>query len=135
MYKTAFANDLSLNSAARKILTRVSFMWSIMEILKILTPVGASSLRTSVIKSDGFTVDCIEYQQVGAPVDRQWPTIKTEIGFAELIFGKSIGRLRSEEEVDITQAIIGPQVRFFVEPPLFYHDFSFSSLHHLLSVS
>ena len=110
MFKTSFANDLSLNSSVRKILNRLSFLWTIMEILKLTTPVGASSLASTPVRSDAFTVDCIAFGQDGRPVDRMWPNVDAEIGFAELIFGKSVGRLRSEEDVTITEAIIGPQV-------------------------
>jgi hypothetical protein len=110
VFKMSFANDLSLNSSVRKILNRLAFLWAIMEILKVITPIGASALTASPVRSDAFTVDCIIFQQQGKPVDRNWPNVEAEIGFAELIFGKSIGRLRSQEEVDITTAIVGPQL-------------------------
>ena len=110
LFKMSYANDLSLNSSVRKILNRLSFLWGIMEILKLLTPVGASAMSSEAVRSDAFTVDCIAFGQIGRPVDRMWPNVEAEIGFAELIFGKSIGRLRSEEDVPITEAIIGPQV-------------------------
>ena len=111
IFKMSFANDLSLNSSVRKILNRLAFCWAIVEGLKLITPLGASSLRASDVRSDAFTVDCIEFTQATKPVDRHWPNLEAEIGFAELIFGMSVGRLRSEEDVPETMAIIGPQVR------------------------
>jgi hypothetical protein len=111
IFKMSFANDLSLNSSVRKILNRLAFGWAIMEILKLITPLGASSVRAKDVRSDAFTVDCIEFHQTSPrPVDRQWPNLEAEIGFAELIFGKSIGRLRSQEDVTITKAVVGPQL-------------------------
>jgi hypothetical protein len=110
IFKWSFANDLSLNSTVRKILNRLAVVWAITEFLKLITPIGASALHSDIVRVDEGTVNCILFTQNGHPVDRKWPNVRTELGFAELIFGKSIGKLRSEEAVDITTAIIGPQL-------------------------
>ena len=111
LFKMSYANDLSLNSSVRKILNRLAYVWAISECVKILAPIGASGLYSSELRIDNDTpINCVLYQQIGVPVDRKFPTIEVELGFAELIFGKSIGRLRSEEAVDVTTAIVGPQL-------------------------
>ena len=113
IFKSSFANDLSLNSSVRKILNRLSFLWTIMEILKLTTPIGASSLTSEAVRTDTDLLDCIEFGQHGHPVDRNWPNVESTIGFAELAFGSAIGYLRSEGfEAENTKAIVGPQVRF-----------------------
>ena len=111
VFKMSYANDLSLNSTVRKILNRLAYIWAILELVKILSPIGASGIFSTALRVDDDTpIDCVLYQQIGVPVDRKFPNIEVEIGFAELIFGKSIGRLRSEEAVDVTTAIVGPQL-------------------------
>ena len=110
IFKWSFANDLSLNSSVRKILNRLAVVWAITEFLKLITPIGASALHSDIVRKDEGTVNCVLFTQKGKPVDRNWPSIDAELGFAELIFGKSVGTLRSEEAVDVTTAIVGPQL-------------------------
>ena len=110
IFKVSYANDISLNSSVRKVLNRLALIWAITEFLKLLTPIGASALHADVVRVDQGTVNCVNYGQDGVPVDRKFPNVKTEFGVAELVFGKSIGRLRSEEAVDVTTAIVGPQL-------------------------
>ncbi len=78
-----------------------------MELLKLLTPLGATSLTAESSRVDSGTVNCIEYLERNEPVDRLWPTVEAEQGFAELIFGTALGILRSEVPgVDVTTAVM-----------------------------
>jgi hypothetical protein len=110
--KMTYASELSLNSSVRKILVRLSYFWIIIEALKLLTPVPATSLIYEVVKADFGQTDCIEFTQSGILTDRQWPNMEVEAGVAELIFGASIGNLRSQiaEPLNATTAVIGPQL-------------------------
>jgi len=110
LFKWNYANELSLNSSVRKSLTRLSWVWILIELLKLMTPLPATAVRHREVTADIGTINCIEFNQVGEPVDRKWPTFEVQSGVAELIFGNSIGRLRSQEDVNVTQAIIGPQL-------------------------
>jgi hypothetical protein len=42
--------------------------------------------------------------------ERNFPTMDTEAGVAEYVFGTSLGRMRSEELVDVTEAIYPPSI-------------------------
>lgn len=42
--------------------------------------------------------------------DRGWPAIETTMGAAEFVFGSSLGVLRSEQNVDNTTFVFGPQL-------------------------
>jgi hypothetical protein len=108
--KWSYANELSLNSSVRKRLSKLSYMWLLVELLKLLTPFPATSLRARVVTADSGSSPCIEFNQDGAIVDRNWPNFQVEAGLAELIFGNSIGELRSQMDVNITRFIMGPQL-------------------------
>jgi len=108
--KWSYSNELSLNSSVRKSLNKLSYIWLLVEFLKLLTPFPATALRSEVVKADSGNTPCIEFNQQGQPSDRQWPTFEVEAGVAELIFGNSIGELRSQMDVNITRAVTGPQL-------------------------
>lgn len=109
--KLNFANQLSLNSTVRKLLSRAALLWILAELLKLVTPFAATSLSGKSIMEDSGTVNCIVFRQYGTPLERNFPTINTAIGIGELIFGSSIGTLRSEVPgTTFTQAAIGPQL-------------------------
>ena len=81
-FKMSYANDLSLNSSVRKILNRLALVWTITELLKLITPIGATSMYADIVRVDQGTVNCIHYGQLGQPVDRKFPTIDVEFGVA-----------------------------------------------------
>jgi hypothetical protein len=110
--KLGYAGELSLNSSIRKTLVRLSYFWIVIELMKLLTPLPATALLNEVVRTDFGTTNCIEFTQDGVPVDRSWPTLEVESGVAELIFGSSIGVLRSEvtDPLPATTAVIGPQL-------------------------
>ena len=112
LFKLSFANDLSLNSKVRKVLSRLAYLWILAELLKLTTPVPSTALITDVLKEDSGTTDCLEFHQGGHVVDRKWPNMNVEAGLAELVFGNSIGYLRSQltDPLNATLAIVGPQL-------------------------
>ena len=116
VFKWSFANDLSLNSSVRKILNRLAVIWAITEFLKLITPIGASALHSDIVHKDADHVNCVLFNQVGKPVDRKWPNFEAQLGFAEMLFGKSIGLMRSEEDLEFTTAVIGPQLNAQITP-------------------
>ncbi|KAJ1340509.1 hypothetical protein BSLG_004895 [Batrachochytrium salamandrivorans] len=108
--KWSFAAQLSLNSTCRSLFSRISVIWIILEMMKWLTPISATAMSGSSLHMDSGKVECIVYSQSGAPFDRQWPTVSTEAGFAELIFGSSLGILRSETSANQTTFVMSPQI-------------------------
>nr|KAJ3421776.1 hypothetical protein HK105_002333 [Polyrhizophydium stewartii] len=108
--KWPFATQLSLNSTCRSLFTRISVIWILLEGMKILTPISATSITGSSTRIDSGTVECVVFSETGSPVDRQWPTVVAEAGFAELVFGSSLGSLRSEQTVDNTTFVMSPQI-------------------------
>ncbi|KAJ3069797.1 hypothetical protein HDU98_007146 [Podochytrium sp. JEL0797] len=109
--KMAFAQKLSLTSKYRKNLSRASFIWIIMELLKILTPISAISLTAQQYASYNDVSDCVYFVQDNSlkPADRKWPTLDTEGGVGEYVFGSSLGIMRSEVSgVNVTTAMYPP---------------------------
>jgi hypothetical protein len=68
--KIGFCNELSLNSSCRKLLTRIAAIWMILECIKILTPLSATSMTKKSKRMDNGFVNCIEFGQRNQPVDR-----------------------------------------------------------------
>ena len=112
LFKLSFANELSLNSTVRKNLSRLAYLWIIAELLKLLSPIPATALIAQEVKTDFGQTDCIELTQLDVPSDRKWPDVDVEAGVAELIFGNSIGILRSQisDPLEATTAIMAPQL-------------------------
>ncbi|KAJ3235508.1 hypothetical protein HDU81_000388 [Chytriomyces hyalinus] len=111
MGKLGFAQHLSLTSPSRKILTRISFIWILVELLKILTPFVAISIRAQAHADYNDVGNCIYFIQDSSlnPYDRGWPTMFTEGGVSEYVFGSSIGIMRSEVAGEnLTTAIFPP---------------------------
>ncbi|KAI8918906.1 hypothetical protein BC831DRAFT_481833 [Entophlyctis helioformis] len=108
--KWAFANQLSLNSTCRHMLSRASIVWVLLELMKWMTPIAATSIHGSSMRVDSGSVECIVFSQDGTPVDRKWPNVVVEAGVSELIFGTALGILRSEMPVNQTTFIMTPQI-------------------------
>lgn len=108
--KFFFASQLSFNSKVRVVLNRISYFWLVMELCKILTAVVASSISGSLIRVDVSKIGCVVFSQTGIPKDRLFPTIESELGFSELVFGRSLGVVRSQYETNVTIALVGPQM-------------------------
>ena len=126
LFKMSYCGTLSLNSTCRKLLSRISLVWIVLELVKILTLFGAIGLFKTRLYRDEGTISCIEFGQKGVPVDRGWPnvfagmlifsfrlrsdSIFIEQGFSELIFGTALGDVRSEFPLDITTAVMSAQI-------------------------
>ncbi|TPX34475.1 hypothetical protein SmJEL517_g02827 [Synchytrium microbalum] len=94
--KWQFCSNLSLNSRARKFLSRLSLAWMLAEIFKLTTVITATSISYKEITQTSGSVDCIVYNQDGILSDREYPTFAYEQGLAELVFGSGLGVMRSE---------------------------------------
>lgn len=108
--KWTFCNELSLNSTCRKLLTRITIIWVILDFLKILTPLSATALIKEQLRIDSGTIDCFLFEIDDKLQDRQWPTINSTAGFAELIFGTALGEVRSEFPLNVTRQVMAPQI-------------------------
>jgi hypothetical protein len=101
LFKFQFAQQLLLSSKSRKLLSRVSLIWLVAEVLKVLTPFCAVAFSATSHTSYSQFSDCMYFTQDNRsrPVDRGFPTFDTEGGVAEYVFGSSLGFLRSEMNV------------------------------------
>ncbi|KAJ3071644.1 hypothetical protein HDU98_005003 [Podochytrium sp. JEL0797] len=109
--KLGFSQTLSLTSPSRKILTRISFIWIAIEVLKLFTPFSAIALNSQQYATFNDMSDCAYFVQdpKTGPVDREWPTLDTESGVGEYVFGSSLGTMRSEVGgVNVTTAMHPP---------------------------
>ncbi|ORY38829.1 hypothetical protein BCR33DRAFT_421843 [Rhizoclosmatium globosum] len=110
--KLSFAQSLSLTSPSRKILSRISIIWIILELFKVLTPISAISVIAEAHADFNDVSDCIYFVQDNKikAIDRKWPNLDAEGGVAEYVFGSSLGWMRSEMSVNITTAMYPPQL-------------------------
>lgn len=108
--KFTFGRQLSYNSKVRGFLTRISYLWVLMEICKIISTVIASALSAELIRVDVSKIGCVTFGQTGFPKDRNFPSVESELGFSELVFGRSLGVVRSQYETNVTIALVGPQM-------------------------
>ncbi|KAJ3201784.1 hypothetical protein HDU82_007877 [Entophlyctis luteolus] len=111
--KLPFSQTLSLTSPSRKILARISIIWIIAEFLKLITPFSAISLNSVLWSEYNDVSSCAYFAQDNTigPVDRMWPTLNTEVGVGEYVFGSSLGIMRSEVSgVNVTTAQYPPSL-------------------------
>ncbi|KAJ3105715.1 hypothetical protein HDU97_007692 [Phlyctochytrium planicorne] len=97
LLRLAFSNQLSLNSPCRKTLSRAAYIWLALELLKLLTPFGASGITVGTLREVANMVPCIILDSTSIK-DRFYPTVETSLGVAEFIFGNSLGCMRSEHD-------------------------------------
>ena len=100
--KYGFAQQLLLSSKSRKLLSRISLVWILAELLKVLTPFVAVAFDTEAHSSYSAVSDCMVFIQSNKsrPVDRGHPTFFVEQGVGEYVFGSSLGNMRSEMAVE-----------------------------------
>ena len=100
--KYGFAQQLLLSSKSRKLLSRISLVWILAELLKVLTPFVAVAFDTEAHSSYSEFSNCMVFIQSNKsrPVDRGHPTFFVEQGVAEYAFGSSLGDMRSEMAVE-----------------------------------
>jgi len=110
LQKYEFSTKLPMRSYSRKVFQRLSLIWLLVESFHILALYAASQFQANQISSQNDVADCMYFTQAGKMVDRKWPTFQTEFGVAEYVFGTSIGHMRSEEAVDVTEAIFPPTI-------------------------
>ncbi|KAJ3320458.1 hypothetical protein HDV06_005281 [Boothiomyces sp. JEL0866] len=110
--KLSFANKLSLNSSCHRVLSQIPILWGILSVMICLSPFVATAILHETVPTDLGNIPCVTYQEYGMPGDRGWPTWEVSSGAGEFLFGSSLGYLRSEQDVPITQAIIPPQILY-----------------------
>ena len=100
--KFGFAQQLLLSSKSRKLLSRISLVWILAELLKVMTPFVAVAFDTKAHSSYSEFSNCMVFIQSNKsrPVDRGHPTFLVEQGVAEYAFGSSLGNMRSEMAVE-----------------------------------
>ncbi|KAI8913347.1 hypothetical protein EDD86DRAFT_104413 [Gorgonomyces haynaldii] len=108
--KARFSEKLTYRSPTWKLLTRVSFFFTLHMLLTPLTVFTSTGIYASESREDSGTKECLIYDQKGAFFDRQFPTINYGMGLAELVFGTAVGDLRSELDVPVSKHIMAPQL-------------------------
>ncbi|KAJ3256562.1 hypothetical protein HK103_005305 [Boothiomyces macroporosus] len=110
--KLSFANKLSLNSSCHRILSQIPVLWAILSLMICLSPFVATAILHETVQTDLGEIPCVTYKEYGLPGDRGWPNWEVSSGIGEFLFGSSLGYLRSEQDVPVTQAIIPPQILY-----------------------
>jgi hypothetical protein len=110
LQKIVYASQLSIRSKAKRIATRLSFVFLLHSALLVIPLVAVFEIMTTVRVTDAGGLSCIIYHQNGKQNDRGWPTLQVEMGVGEYVFGTSIGNLRSQEDVEKTNFVMAPQL-------------------------
>jgi len=137
--KFSYCSNLSLNSTCRDYLSKISLIWLTLELATILTPISATSLQKEYIRSSRGIANCLIYEQVLSQYAsykrktcllienhrssrRKWGTngsYMNDQSVADLIFGTSLGYMKSEASFDHmlpnTTSIVTPQVFEIIE--------------------
>ncbi|KAI9351331.1 hypothetical protein BDR26DRAFT_797953 [Obelidium mucronatum] len=113
--RLTFAQSLSLNSPCRKALERISYVWILLEVTKLLSPIAATGVISGKVRSLADSVSCIVFDANFAKMtDRTYPTMESSGGVAEFLFGNALGCMRSERgdcPADGSQFVFGPQLQ------------------------
>ncbi|KAJ3308810.1 hypothetical protein HDU76_003807, partial [Blyttiomyces sp. JEL0837] len=112
--RLSFTNQLSLNSPCRKNLQRAAYFFIIVELIKILSPIGATGVQSELVREITDQVTCLQFDSSRLR-DRQFPTIQSTNGVAEFIYGNALGCMRSERVDCLTDPngstfVFGPQL-------------------------
>lgn len=115
--KPIFARLLPIRSRGRNFIIRVSYIWIILCLNLIISPFVSLNVYTqtfdltTVSNSASTTVNCSVYVQNATNEKRNYPTVASLSGVAELIFGTYMGNLTSEfpDQYNYTTLYIGPQ--------------------------
>ncbi|KAJ3021016.1 UNVERIFIED_CONTAM: hypothetical protein HDU68_009864 [Siphonaria sp. JEL0065] len=111
-HRLQFTGKLSLNSPCRKNLQRVAYLWTLAETMKLLSPIGATGVLSSSVRTHADSVNCIVYHPSNLR-DRKYPTFISSAGVAEFLFGNALGCMRSERSDcpdNGSQYVFGPQL-------------------------
>ncbi|KAJ3317763.1 hypothetical protein HDV06_001246 [Boothiomyces sp. JEL0866] len=108
--KITFAGRLGYKSPSRKFLSRFSTIWIIQVVCAIVPIFAAASLSYQDYRYVSGTLTCETFIDSGYAIDRGYPKLDTAMGVAELLFGASIGTMRSENNVNVTTHVIAPQL-------------------------
>ncbi|KAI8893196.1 hypothetical protein BC833DRAFT_309253 [Globomyces pollinis-pini] len=114
--KISFLSKISGRNKMRKIFSRITYIYTFQLLAGLLVtfiPPFIEYHKHHLDYEDG--VHCLTYHDRSAIFDRGTPTLNTQFGVAEVLFGKSIGKLRSEEPVDKTLFIMPPQMLDFTK--------------------
>ncbi|KAJ3117728.1 hypothetical protein HDU96_005858 [Phlyctochytrium bullatum] len=111
LLRIRFAEQLSLNSKCRKLLHRLSFVWLFLELTKLLSPLCATGVSTAKVFTLAPPAGCVSFQPDDIS-NHGYPTVESNSGVAEFIFGKALGCMRSQEDCDGGRSIfvMAPQL-------------------------
>lgn len=108
--KIQFSGLLNFRSKYKKVISRASMLWLVHILMLILTFFCSTAIKITTTRYDSGKLLCVTYGQQGVPIDRGWPTIETQAGAAEFIFGSSLGKLSSEEGTPDSTLVTYPQL-------------------------
>jgi hypothetical protein len=108
--KFSFVGFLSFKSKCKNLLQKFVYLWFFQVAILLITVLSSTSITHQDMRVDAGLSKCSVYKQEDIPFDRGIPTKDGAIGVAEYVFGMSIGRLRSQEDVSFTTHIFPPQL-------------------------
>ncbi|KAJ3330489.1 hypothetical protein HDU91_003566, partial [Kappamyces sp. JEL0680] len=110
LQKLAFPGLLAYRSRVKRLLSFLSVVYVIHLLFLIASIFAAKGITVASSRIQSGTLQCLEYGQEGSPVDRGIPTLETQSGVAEFLFGTSYGYLSSEGAGSNTTLLVAPQL-------------------------
>jgi hypothetical protein len=108
--KLTLAHRIKGTQGAKGILARISLAYLLHSCLLMIPVFSVLEMYSRTREVDQGTLACVVYHQNGKQMDRGWPTSQIAMGTGEYLFGKSVGRLRSQEAVQNTLFLSPPQL-------------------------
>jgi hypothetical protein len=108
--KLSFTSNLSFKSKCKSLLQKTVYVWFIHILVLLITVLSSTTVTDQGLRVDAGTSQCVLYEQNDIPFDRGIPTKNGAVGVAEYVFGMSLGRMRSQEDVPYTTHIFPPQL-------------------------
>jgi hypothetical protein len=108
--KWMFQSKLPHGRTHSRFIGRIQIIYLFQVSFIVLLIPAALEINSSWRNIEDGTKSCLVYHQRGPQSDRGWPTVHVSMGQAANLFGNTLGVLRSQQAVENTTFVVGPQI-------------------------